>query len=319
MVQGIVIRQIALLAILVLTGVAASRMKVISATSKDFLARIIFYVTLPSLLFTNFSKIDLTPELLSGSLQALLLSLFVLLFMLFMGWLISKLAGMESAHASIFKLHSMLGNIIYLGLPLISTRFGKEGLLYGSIFILVSNILMWTAGVAVVTPGNRFSIRGNLPRILNINTVAIISGFILFLFSIKLPSLILDSVGALGGTTTYLSMIYIGAVLYFADGRKMLKNKNVYLLSVNRLLVVPFILIGIFALLNYFFPSMLDGNVLSVIVMQVAMPCMVNVVIMVNILGKDDDIATANVFISTILSVITLPLILMSLKWIVAM
>ncbi|MBE0679431.1 MAG: AEC family transporter [Bacteroidales bacterium] len=152
-----------------------------------------------------------------------------------------------------------------------------------------------------------------MEKIFNINTIAIITGFVLFLLSVKLPPIILDSVGALGSTTTYLSMIYIGAMLYYADGKKMLGNRNVYLLSVNRLLLVPFLLIGIFALLNYFFPDLLRREVLNVVVMQAAMPCMVNVVIMVNILGKDDDIATANVFVSTILSVITLPLILLSL------
>ena len=314
MALGIVIRQIAILAILVLIGMAASRAKVISSETKDFLAKVIFYVTLPALLFTNFSKITLTPELLSNSLQALLLSLCVLLFMLLAGWLTSKIAGLKSGPAAIFRLHSMLGNIIYLGLPLVSSQFGQEGLLYGSIFILVSNILMWTVGVAVITPGKAFSLRGSIRKIFNINTVAIITGFILFLLSIKLPPFILDSVGSLGGTTTYLSMIFIGSVLYYADGRKMLRNKNVYLLSLNRLLIVPFIIIGIFALLNYFFPFLLKKEVLSVMVMQAAMPCMVNVVIMVNILGENDDTATANVFVSTVLSVITIPLILLSLR-----
>jgi predicted permease len=108
-------------------------------------------------------------------------------------------------------------------------------------------------------------------------------------------------------------MIFIGSVLYYADGRKMLRNRNVYLLSLNRLLVVPFIIIGIFALMNYFFPLLLKKEVLSVMVMQAAMPCMVNVVILVNILGENDDIATANVFVSTVLSVITIPLIILSL------
>ncbi len=309
----VVLRQIAVLAILVLVGITASRAKVITAASKDVLARIIFYVTLPALLFTNFSKVDLTPELLSSSMQTLLLSLLVLVFMLLMGTLVAKLFGLRGSHEAIFRLHSMLGNIIYLGLPLIATQFGREGLLYASLFVLVSNMLMWTVGVAVVTPGNRLSLKSNLLKLLNINTIAIISGFVLFLLSVKLPPIILDSVGALGSTTTYLSMIYIGAMLYYADGKKMLKNRNVYLLSINRLLVVPFMLIGIFALLNYFFPDLLRREVLNVVVMQAAMPCMVNVVIMVNILGKDDDIATANVFVSTILSVITLPLILLSL------
>jgi len=309
----VVLRQIAVLAILVLVGITASRAKVITATSKDVLARIIFYVTLPALLFTNFSKVGLTPELLAGSMQTLLLSLFVLLFMLLIGTVTAKLFGLRGSHEAIFRLHSMLGNIIYLGLPLIATQFGREGLLYASLFVLVSNILMWTIGVAVVAPGSGFSPGKILAKLFNINTIAIITGFVLFLLSVKLPPIILDSVGALGSTTTYLSMIYIGAMLYYADGKKMLKNRNVYLLSFNRLLLVPFMLIGIFALLNYFFPDLLRREVLNVVVMQAAMPCMVNVVIMVNILGKDDDIATANVFVSTILSVITLPLILLSL------
>jgi len=309
----VVLRQIAVLAILVLVGITASRAKVITAASKDVLAKIIFYVTLPALLFTNFSKVDLTPELLSSSMQTLLLSLFVLLFMLLMGSLTARLFGLRGSHEAIFRLHSMLGNIIYLGLPLIASQFGREGLLYASLFVLVSNILMWTVGVAVVTPGSKFSLKSNLLKLLNINTIAILSGFALFLLSVKLPPIILDSVGALGSTTTYLSMIYIGAMLYFADGKKMLKNRNVYLLSFNRLLLVPFMLIGIFVLINFLFPDLLRREVLNVVVMQAAMPCMVNVVIMVNILGKDDDIATANVFVSTILSVITLPLILLSL------
>jgi len=66
--------------------------------------------------------------------------------------------------------------------------------------------------------------------------------------------------------------------------------------------------------LNYFFPFLLKKEVLSVMVLEAAMPCMVNVVIMVNILGEDDDTATANVFVSTVLSVITIPLILICLR-----
>jgi predicted permease len=207
----------------------------------------------------------------------------------------------------------MLGNIIYLGLPVISAQFGQEGLLYGSLFVLVSNILMWTLGVAIITPGNGVSIKDGLRRILNINTIAIITGFILFLFSVKLPQFVLDSVGALGKTNTWLSMIFIASVIYFADGKKMIRNKNAYLLSFNRLLLVPLLLLGLFILFNMLFPGVLHKEVVSVMLMQAAMPCMVNVVIMVNILGEDDGTATANVFVSTIFSIITLPLILLSL------
>ena len=122
MAQEIVLRQIAVLAILVLLGLAASRAKVITSASKDVLARIIFYITLPALLFTNFSKVDLTPELLSGSLQTLLLALFVLLFMLLVGTVTARLAGLRGSQEAIFRIHSMLGNILSQILSLQSLR-----------------------------------------------------------------------------------------------------------------------------------------------------------------------------------------------------
>jgi len=314
MTSAIILRQIGLLATIVVIGLIACRARVITAGTKDFLARLIFYVTLPSMLFTSFSAIEVTPRLLANSLQALLLAVLIMLFMLFAGWLTTLISGIKGGHASIFRLHSMLGNIIYLGLPVISAQFGQEGLLYGSIFVLVSNILMWTLGVAIIAPAGSFSLKSGLRRIFNINTIAIISGFLLFLFSVRLPQFVLDTVGVLGKSNTYLSMIFIASVMYFADGRKMLRNRNAYLLSFNRLLLVPFILLGLFILFNLLFPGILRREVVSVMLMQAAMPCMVNVVIMVNILGEDDGTATANVFVSTIFSIITLPLILLSLS-----
>jgi len=314
MTSAIIIRQIGILATIVVIGLIACRARVIAAGTKDFLAKLIFYVTLPSMLLTSFSAIEVSPRLLANSLQALLLAVMIMLFMLFAGWLTSLIYGIRGGHASIFRLHSMLGNIIYLGLPVISAQFGQEGLLYGSIFVLVSNIMMWTIGVAIITPGKSFSLKTGLKKILNINTIAIISGFLLFLLQIKLPKFMLDSVGALGKTNTYLSMIFIATVIYFADGKKMIRNRDAYLLSFNRLLLVPYILLGLFILFSHLFPGVLQKEVVSVMLMQAAMPCMVNVVIMVNILGEDDGTATANVFISTVLSVITLPLILLSLN-----
>lgn len=311
---GIIINQILILVILVAAGIIGSRFKVITPASKDFLAKLIFNITLPSMLFTNFSRIDLTPRLLTNSLMVLLLSAMILLFMLSVGWLTSKILKLKPGEAGIFRLHSMLGNIIYLGFPVISSLFGKEGLLYASIFTLVSNFLMWTVGVLTITHGRNLSMKDSIRHFFNPNTVAIVSGFLLFLLSVKLPDIILDSLGGLGSTNTYLSMLYIGAILYFAHVRDMVRKAAIYVLSFNRLILVPFMLIGIFMLANSLIPGKIDPQVISVLIMQAAMPCMVNVVIMVNILGEDDSIATANVFVSTILSIITLPLILLSTR-----
>jgi predicted permease len=269
--------------------------------------------TLPAMLFTNFSKINLTPRLLGNSLLCLLLSIGILLFMLSVGWLSSKIYRLKPGDSGIFRIHSMLGNIMYLGFPVISSLFGNEGLLYASIFALVSNILMWTVGVMTISSGRERSFLQNLKHVFNPNSIAIVAGFILFLLSFKIPKILLDPLSGLGSSNTYLSMMFIGSVIYFASIKKMLGNRSIYILSLNKMILVPLLLVGIFLLLNTILPVKIDNMVISVLVMQAAMPCMVNVVILANYLGEDDSLATANVFLTTILSVVTLPLILLTL------
>ncbi len=312
---NVISSQILMLAILVLIGLGASRFMVITPSTKDFLARIIFNITLPAMLFTNFSRINLTPRLFGNSLLCLLLSISVLSFMLLIGWISSGILRLKREDSGIFRIHSMLGNIMYIGFPVISSLFGNEGLLYASFFALVSNILMWTVGVMTISSGRDRSFVVNLKHIVNPNTIAIVAGFLLFLTSLKIPKIILDPLSGLGGSNTYLSMIYIGAVLYFASIRDMMGRKSIYFLSLNKMIIVPLMLIGIFAFLNSFLTVRIESIIISVLVLQAAMPCMVNVVILANYLGEDDSLATANVFFTTILSIFTLPLILLLQKF----
>ena len=311
----IIFTQIIILSIVVVIGLLASRVKVITIDTKDFLARIIFNITLPLMLLCNFSRIDITPSILSNSLIIILLTVFVLLFMLLIGWLSSRLFKMTKREASIFKAHSVFGNIIYLGFPLIAALYGEEGLLYASMFQLVSNMLMWTVGVVILNQEKETSAWKSVKHILNPNTFAIVIGFLMFLFSLKLPPVLLKSLGGLGDSNTYLSMLYIGSMMYYTTLKGFLNNKEVYILTINKLIVVPLMLIFILAGINYMFPEKINILVYSVVLLQASMPAMVNIVIMAKIFGADDQLGTANVFLSTIVSLITLPVLLLLIEF----
>ena len=307
----IIFTQIIILAIVVVIGLIASKARVIAVDTKDFLARIIFNITLPLMLLCNFSRIDITPSILSNSLIIIVLTVFVLLFMLLIGWLSTRLFKMTRREASIFKAHSVFGNIIYLGFPLISALYGEEGLLYASMFQLVSNMLMWTVGVVILNQEKETSAWKSVKHILNPNTFAIVIGFLMFLFSLKLPPVLLKSLGGLGDSNTYLSMLYIGSMMYYTTLKGFLNNKEVYILTINKLIIVPLMLILILSGINYLFPGRINILVYSVVLLQASMPAMVNIVIMAKIFGADDQLGTANVFLSTIVSLITLPVLLL--------
>lgn len=310
----IVITQITILAVVVIIGAVAAKFRVFTSDSKDVLSKIIFNISLPLMLFTNFFRLDATPRLVSNSFTVLSVSGFIILFLLLTGWLVSKIFRLKGMEAAVFKTHSMFGNTIFLGFPLITALYGYEGLLYASMFQLVSSILMWTVGVIILSQGNGISWKKSLLRVVNPNTIATLSGLFFFLLSVKLPAVLLKPMTDLGSANTWLSMLYIGAMLVFSNVAGMLRRKSLYILSFSRLVLGPSLLILIFYFLGSVAGFSPDKLVTSVIILEASMPCMATVVIMAKEFGSDDALAVGNVFVSTIFSIITLPLVVMALS-----
>jgi len=310
----VVITQIIILAIVVLIGAIAAKFKVLTIDSKDMLSKVIFNISLPLMLFTNFFRLEATPRLIANSLTILAISGFVVFFLLLVGWLTAKAFRLQGSEAAVFKVHAMFGNTIFLGFPLITALYGVEGLLYASMFQLVSTIIMWTAGVIILSHGNGTSWKKSLGKVFNPNTIATVAGLVCFILSVKLPDILLKPLTELGSANTWLSMLYIGAMLVLSNAGGLLKKKNLYIVSFNRLILGPALLIAIFWLIATLTGVTPDKLVTSVIVLEASMPCMVTVVIMAKEFGSDDRLAMGNVFVSTIISILTLPLVVMVLE-----
>lgn len=294
---------------LVLIGVFASKTGIIREQARDALVKIIFNITLPLLLFTNFNNLELSPEILSNSLLVIIISLVLMLAMLLFAYLFSLLFRMKHEQKSVFIPHNAFGNVLYFGFPVINGLFGELGLFYASIYAFVSIMLLWTVGIYVITRKGGMSLKQSLKNMINPNSVAILAGFMLFVLNIKIPGIILEPFVKLGDTTIYLSMLYIGALLGLMKIKGVLTNKYVYLTSFNKTLLFPFIFIIAFALLSSSILSTTDPLIIKVIIMESAMPCMANIVIIAKMYKVDDHLATANVFISTLMGIITLPFI----------
>ncbi len=311
---NIVITQIAILAVVVVIGAIAAKLKVFTGDSKDVLSKVIFNISLPLMLFTNFFRLEATPRLIANSLTVLAISGLVIFFLLLIGWLASRIFKLQGAEAAVFKTHSMFGNTIFLGFPLITALYGFEGLLYASMYQLISSIIMWTVGVIVLSHGNGISWKKSLLKVVNPNTIATLIGLTFFLLSIKIPNIILKPMTELGAANTWLSMLYIGAMLVFSNVGGMLRKKSLYIISLNRLVIGPALLISLFYLIGSVAGFAPDKLVTSVIILEASMPCMATVVIMAKEFGSDDSLAVGNVFVSTIFSILTLPIVVIALS-----
>lgn len=307
---GVITEQILVLAILVIVGVIATSLKIITPPVKDGLAAIIFNITLPALIFSGISKIEVTSNLLASSIFAIGAIILTMLFMTLLGFLTARLLKLPGPSASVHIAHTMFGNIVYLGFPLINSLFpGGEALYYAILFHLVSSFIMWTFGIYLLGRNNHQNNPGGVKNLLNLNTIAFFTGFLLLLLKIHIPGFIAKPLSGLGNTTIYLSMLYIGAMLYAIDWKKALVVRSIYVLSFNKLILIPVVSLGILMLLAYLFSFEPEYRLFGVIVLESGMPAMANIVVLARIYKADDELATQNVFLSTLLSLVTLPFI----------
>jgi len=308
--NNIILYQIAILAILVLIGIIATKLKIITEGAKKGIADLVFDVTLPLLIITTFARIDMTPEILRNSGLVFLFAYFALAVMYAAGDLSAWILRLKANQRAVFINHHMFGNIVFLGFPLMDALFpGGEGLLYAAVFQLASNSVMWTFGVWVFLKGAGGKRNEVWKNMLNPNTIAFFLGLLIMFFNLGLPDLLYEPLHGLGKSTIYLSMLYIGAMLVQTRVRGIFKKPHVFLFSLNKLLLVPLILAVTINLLSYWlFPGF--GDIArKVVLLEASMPAMATIVVMAHKFGSDEVLATENVFVSTVLSIVTIPIV----------
>lgn len=305
----IIVDQILILSVLVVVGVIAAKLSIITTAIKDGIAKIVFDITLPLLIFTTFAKLEFTQEILIDSSFAFVFSFVSVFLLLLIGKFSSTLLKLDERKKTIHILHTMFGNIVFLGFPLFNALFpGGKGLLYAAIYQLAQDTVLWTLGIYMLNKNCQSSLKERLSRLVNPNTIAFILGITFMLLKIKLPFILQQSLGGLGHTTIYLSMIYIGVMLSFINIKTILK-KQVFILSFNKMILTPIILLFIINQLINLLSFEIGMIAKTVVIMQAAMPCMATIVVLAKKYDADDTLATENIFISTIISLLTLPAI----------
>lgn len=307
---SIITNQILILALLAVIGVVATKLKVITEQVKNSIATIVFNITLPALIITSVSHVELNREILNNSLLVFILSHVGILLLYFTGKISRTILKIKDKKGNIHLIHTMLGNVAFLGYPLFSALFpGGEGLLYAVIFHLTQDIYIWTIGVFEFNNSKNLTFKESLKHLINPNTIAFAIGIIMLALNIKLPEYIDAPFSGLGKTTIYLAMLYIGAVLAQNPVFAAFRKTEIYMLIFNKMLLIPFLLLLIINITSSVFNIHIGNIAKTVVVMQTAMPCMAMVVVLAKKYGSDDIHATENLFLSTILSLATLPLI----------
>lgn len=303
----IILTQIAMLALMATIGAVANLTRLIKEDTANGMVKLVTKITLPLLIFTTFAGNDTSPEILKNSAIVIALSMgSVVLFFLFAG-VSARILRLSADNTALHRVSAMFGNVVFLGFPIINALYpGGEGLIYATMFHLGQNALIWTWGVYILYSSRNRSGGKSWKNLLNPVTIAFAAGITFMFLPFTIPDIIMSPLSQIGKTTTYISMVYVGTVLAMVNPLRVFSNIRSYLVSFNKLLLVPVILLlllkyaGLAELLH------MNSTAVGVVVLLAGMPCMILISVLVRDLDLDYKQSVGNIFLSTILSFATI-------------
>ena len=293
---------LATVALIIILGFALGKFKAISEHTNKQLVNILLMVAMPCALFSAFPQ-EFDESSLSNLLYGLIggvlvfLALIILSKLLFNKKLFEKELSYESQFAFVFN------NATFLGYPLVSTFFGPEALIPYCGFIIVFNLALFSYGVFLFER----KVTAKLIRmtLLNPNIIAVLLGAVFFIFSLKLPDFLNSSIDYVGQVMTPLSLICIGYMLSRAKLKALWQKKKLFITALLQLTLGP----SITFIILYFLG--IPEEVRNILVLIQALPTATSLGLFAEKYGGNPTEASELVAISTILSIITLPLAIM--------
>jgi malate permease and related proteins len=287
-----------LLPILLLSGTGFALGSAFKLDSRP-LGRVIFYILSPALVFHLLTSSDLSVKsiaLMMGYSAAVMLAIALV------AYFICRLLHLERSLLIIVVVTSLFANNGNYGLPLISFSFGQQALAYASVYFVTNCILLYTLGVLITSMGH-LRLKEAVIGLLKVPAIyAILLAIIFIQTGWVLPVPIQKTVELTSGGSVPAMLILLGLEL-----RKVEWTHNLRVLSIPtifRLLIGPLIGFAFAALFG------LNGTARSAGVVEAGMPSAVMTTILANEYKLDSSMVTAIVFVSTILSPLTLtPLI----------
>lgn len=287
----------AVLFIYVAVGIFCRKKQIISDQSLESFVDFMLTITLPCMIFNSFS-IDLTWD----RLPTVSMVLAVATGISVASYLLSKIIynRFPAGEKIIMQYGTIVNNSGFAGLPLIASAFGSEMLFYASIFIIPNRITMWTAGISLFT---KSPLQAKVKKILlNPCLISCELGILRMLFAWELPAPLQTALQNIGGCANSLSMIIVGVILANVNWRTVFQ-KSVFALAFVRLIMLPLMALLVLRLLH------ISGPLMASIVLLVAMPVGTTSAVLAQKYGADTVYASKCVFVTTILSFITVPLL----------
>jgi len=295
----LLMQQITELFLMIFMGYVIVKARLLKGEDSKVISKIVLYLIIPCVIINAF-QVDYTSEKVQGLLLAFAASVMLQVLLLIIVWGAGRMGLNEVEKASVY--YSNAGNLI---MPIVTFVLGQEWVLYGCVFMSVQIVFVWSHGKWVLSRQSKIDWKKIL---LNINMVAVFAGVFLFFTKIRLPQILNQTFGSVGSMIGPASMMVTGMLIAEMSLKDIFTNGRVYFITFLRLIAVPavaLLLLKVSGLVN----GSPDGKKLLLIVfLAVITPSASTVTQMCQVYGNDSKYASAVNVMTTLLAIVTMPL-----------
>ena len=291
----VVVGSVLTLFLIMAVGYVLGKKKLLARETLSQMSTVLLYVVAPALMIDTF----LAQERTADTIRSLLIAAAALAGTYALNALLIQPCFRRASadDRGVLRFASIYGNTGFMGIPLIQAVLGQSGMLPAVLCLVVFNTFIWAHGSRIMGGG------GSLKKILiNPGVVGLVLAVLCFALPTGLPSPVASAVGFIGDLNTPLAMIIIGAQMAEVDLPSLFREGRLYLISAVKLIAIP--LVTMLVLL----PFRLDPTMYIAIAILAACPVAGSTSLFCQINGKDTSLSARLVSLSTLLSIVTLPL-----------
>lgn len=294
-----ILEQMAVLFVIIALGYLGNKLKILNADSNRALTKLAINIAMPCTIINSVSGTSM--DMGSGGIIAYIgISLLVYGLSFLIAFFVPFVLRGKKEDAGMYRFMVGFGNVGFMGYPVAEAVFGSAASFYVALFNIPASILGFSVGIMMISSG-----RGKINPKLFINPpfIAGIVAVILFLANIKLPGVIADTCSVMSKLTTPFAMLIIGSTLAAIPLRDVFSEWRIYAASAFKLIIVPVVT---WLLLRLFVH---DSLALGVAVLMAACPIATNATMLSMEYGGNEKLGSTGIFISTLFSIATIPLL----------
>lgn len=293
----IVFNQMISLFLLMLTGYLANRFGVIDKTFESKVSRFIVNISLPATILNAVTGSDMAHD--QEMLPIFIAAASIFLVAHVVCHFIQKIICWNPT----YELMLNYSNLGFMGIPIISTIYGGEYVLHVSIFMMTFNLSLFSYGVYLLSRDNTKNRHFSVKKLLSPGILSAFLAIGIYLLDIHFPQHAVSLFSTVGATTTPLAMIVIGSTLAGVRFSTVFTDRELYLFSFLKLLVLPVIT---FLVLRFFIR---DRTLLEISTILSGCPIAGNVSMLCMEYNRDVTLVSRGICISTLLSMISIPIV----------